>query len=93
LTPLEVSYLHDGSKSLQIDKTDLTRKLAETLAMNDPNVIRSDKALHDAREAQNHIVSWQPEIMVMGDTPNPRQTYVLSRGLYNVPLDPVDPAP
>ena len=28
----------------------------------------------------------------MGDTPHPRQTYVFSRGLYNVHLDAVDPS-
>jgi hypothetical protein len=93
LTPLEVSYLHDGSKAIELDRPTLTPLLTDLIAASDPRVRETGKALHDAREAQNQIVSWQPEIMVMGDTPKPRQTYVLSRGLYNVRLDPVDPAP
>jgi hypothetical protein len=92
LTPLEVSYLHDGPKAVQMDRIKLTRELTELLAANDPLVLETGQALHEAREAQNQIVSWQPEIMVMGDTPKPRQTYMLSRGLYNVRLDPVEPS-
>jgi hypothetical protein len=90
LTPLEVSFLHDGAAALNAATP---ARLTELLIESDARVVETGKALHDAREAQNQIVSWQPEIMVMGDTPKPRQTYVLSRGLYNVRLDPVDPAP
>ena len=93
LTPLEVRYLHDGAKALVADGATLTRELSDVLVANDARVLETGKALHEAREAHNQIVSWQPEIMVMGDTPKPRQTYVLSRGLYNVRLDPVDPSP
>ncbi len=92
LTPLEVSYLHNGSKALEIDRASLSRELTELMAASDPSVQKTSQALYEAREAQNQIVSWQPEIMVMGDTPKPRQTYMLSRGLYNVRLDPVDPS-
>ena len=88
LTPVEVSYLHDG-KAGGVD----VNALAELAADNDPRVIASGKALYEAREAQNQIVSWVPEVMVMADAPKPRQTYVLNRGLYNARLDPVDPAP
>jgi len=93
LTPLEVSYLHNGAKALATDSATLTGELSHLMVSNDPGVLETGKALHEAREAQNQMVSWQPEIMVMGDTPKPRQTYELSRGLYNVRLDPVDPAP
>ena len=34
---------------------------------------------------------WCHEIMVMGDTAQPRQTYILDRGVYNQRRDPVDP--
>ena len=62
------------------------------MAANDPRVPKTGKALYEAREAQNQIVSWLPEVMVMADAPKPRQTYVFSRGLYNARLDPVDPS-
>ena len=92
LTPLEVSYLHGGPKAMETDRATLARELDDLMAANDPKVVEAGEALHEAREAQNQLVSWQTEIMVMGDTPKPRQTYVLSRGLYNVRLDPVDPS-
>jgi hypothetical protein len=93
LTPLEVSYLHDGAKSVEIDTATLNREMERVAVEGDPRVLASGKALYQAREAQNQAVSWLPEVMVMADAPKPRQTYVLSRGLYNVRLDPVDPAP
>jgi Protein of unknown function (DUF1553)/Protein of unknown function (DUF1549)/Planctomycete cytochrome C/Concanavalin A-like lectin/glucanases superfamily len=92
LTPLEVGYLHSGPKAMETDRATLARELNDLMMANDPKVVEAGNALHEAREAQNQIVSWQTEIMVMGDTPKPRQTYVLSRGLYNVRLDPVDPS-
>jgi hypothetical protein len=88
LTPIEVAYLHDGAAAA-VD----VNALAELAVDNDPRVIASGKALYEAREAQNQIVSWLPEVMVMADAPKLRQTYVLNRGLYNARLDPVDPAP
>jgi hypothetical protein len=67
--------------------------MTELAVNSDPSVLAARKALYEAREAQNQIVSWVPEVMVMADAPKPRQTYVLNRGLYNARLDPVDPAP
>ncbi len=93
LTPIEVGFLHTGAAALDVSPTRLRRELAELETANDPRVIESGKALYQAREAENRIVSWLPEVMVMADAPKPRQTYVLSRGLYNVRLAPVAPAP
>jgi mono/diheme cytochrome c family protein len=93
LTPLEVGYLHDGEAAVTKDAGNLARGLTELAVVNDPRVIDSGKALYVAREAGNQAVSFVPEVMVMADAPHPRQTYVLSRGLYNQHLDPVEPAP
>jgi hypothetical protein len=93
LTPLEVRYLHEGAVAITTDTSTLTSGLTELAVVNDPRVVESAKALYTAREAENQAVSWVPEVMVMADAPQPRQTYVLSRGLYNVHLDPVDPSP
>ncbi len=87
LTPIEISYLHDAAAAVDINA------LAELAADNDPRVLAAGKALYQAREAQNQVVSWVPEVMVMADAPKPRQTYVLNRGLYNARREPVDPAP
>jgi hypothetical protein len=93
LTPMEIAFLHEKSEALAGAQEAISAKAAELLAVNDTRVVEAAKALHDAREEENQIVSWQPEVLVMADAPKPRQTYVLSRGLYNVRLDPVDPAP
>jgi hypothetical protein len=87
LTPVEIAFLHDNATGAATDKA------ADLLVENDSRVVAAAKALQEAREAENQIVSWQPEVLVMAEAPKPRQTYVLSRGLYNVRLDPVDPAP
>jgi hypothetical protein len=47
--------------------------------------------LAEARQAQNLIISVVPEIMVMGDTPTPRPTYLLIRGQYSDHGDQVTP--
>jgi len=92
LTPIEVAYLHDGDAVTRTDTTSLSRELTELAVALDPRVIESGKALHQYREAENQAVSWVPEVMVTADAPHPRQTYVLSRGLYNQHLDPVEPS-
>ena len=47
--------------------------------------------LAEARDAQNEIVSVLPQVLVMGDTPTPRPTYVLVRGQYTDHGDEVQP--
>jgi mono/diheme cytochrome c family protein len=93
LTRLEVSYLHKGAAAMEMNSTGLAAALTDLEVSRDPRVIEAGKVLYEAREAENQAVSWVPEVLVMADAPKPRQTYVLSRGLYNVHLDPVDPAP
>ena len=87
LTPVEVSYLHENAEAVDINA------LTELAVDNDPREVAAGRALYEAREAQNQLVSWVPEVMVMADTPKPRQTYILNRGLYNARREPVDPAP
>jgi cytochrome c553 len=47
---------------------------------------RAIKALEDRRRAIENSI---PKVMVMADQPKPRETFMLSRGLYNQPGDPV----
>jgi mono/diheme cytochrome c family protein len=93
LTPIEIAFLHGGPAALEINPSKLKAELSELVVANDPHVAESVKKLCDAREAENQIVSWVPEIMVMGDTPAPRPTYVLNRGLYNQHREEVTPRP
>jgi hypothetical protein len=83
LTPLEVSYLHNDGAALQIGRDALARGLTEWAVANDDRVIETRDRLTQAREAHNQIVTLVPQLLVMGDTPTPRPTYMLDRGLYN----------
>ena len=91
LTPLEVRFLHDGESALGMDSEILSPSVTEWAVSLDAGVVRAKNQLHEAREVHNQIVSLVPEVLVMGDTGEPRQTYVLDRGLYNQRRDPVDP--
>jgi len=93
LTPIEVGYLHKGGAAVEEDPPALKAQMTELMVANDERVLQSGKSLYEAREAENQAVSWVPEVLVMADAPKWRQTYVLSRGLYNVRMDPVEPAP
>jgi hypothetical protein len=76
LTPGEVGYLA-GEKSFPLNaKRDSTKP----------------STLFETRKALCDIYDSVREVMVMGDLPSPRQTFVLSRGLYNSPGDEVEPA-
>src|SRR5690606_18350496 len=48
-------------------------------------------SLLNKRNELNGLMNSIPEIMVMGDMPKPRPTYVLDRGLYNAPGEIVKP--
>jgi hypothetical protein len=47
--------------------------------------------LTQQREAVGKFIDGRNEIMVMQEMPAPRQAYVLSRGAYDAPADPVAP--
>ena len=91
LTPLEVGFLHDRESTLEMDSEALGQSVTEWAVALNPGVVEARDRLHEAREVQNQIVSLVPEVLVMGDTAQPRQTYMLDRGLYNQRRDPVDP--
>lgn len=79
LSPLEVEYLDKGPDSLGTVGT----AAADWMVESDPNVVAAKKALNEAREEQNKLISVIPQVMVMGDTLKPRPSYVLVRGLYS----------
>ncbi|GMW00377.1 MAG: hypothetical protein AMXMBFR84_15140 [Candidatus Hydrogenedentota bacterium] len=58
----------------------------------DPAYRDATTALQVAREIENTFIGGVPEIMVMRDMPEPRQAYVLARGAYDHPTDPVQPS-
>src|SRR6056297_596903 len=48
-------------------------------------------AVQSARETRSRVVATVREIMVMEEMPERRPTFLLSRGQYNAPADPVQP--
>ena len=86
LTPLEVRYLqNEAAPAAGADD------VVALLVANDPRVIEAGAKLIEAREAENQIISRVPEVLVMGDTPTPRPTYVLLRGQYTDRGEQVQP--
>jgi Protein of unknown function (DUF1553)/Protein of unknown function (DUF1549)/Concanavalin A-like lectin/glucanases superfamily/Planctomycete cytochrome C len=91
LTPLEVSFLHQGAAAFKENPAGLRDELGEYVVSTDETVAQAYNLLMAARQAHNVLVSSQPQIMVMGDTPTPRPTYVLGKGLYSNHEQQVEP--
>ncbi len=96
LTALEVLYDHNPDKAGKIlsnanqaDPGTLLKGYYLAHGDQPGNAIRD--TLKQKRNRLNDLINTIPEIMVMGDLPQPRPTYVLSRGLYNAPEKQVTP--
>ncbi|CAG5067371.1 hypothetical protein DYBT9623_00091 [Dyadobacter sp. CECT 9623] len=96
LTALEVLYgsnPEEAVKSVQEPKSQSDKELVKAFYLanfNTKNRILRD-SLKTILEQQNALINTVPELMVMGDLPNPRPTYLLNRGVYNAPGKQVTP--
>ena len=84
LSPLEIAYLHKGS-DLEITASDYR----EFSVMTNPDVLSARDAWREVAAEYNQLVSWQPEIMVMGDDPMAAPMQVKKRGVYSEPGEAV----
>jgi Protein of unknown function (DUF1553)/Protein of unknown function (DUF1549)/Concanavalin A-like lectin/glucanases superfamily/Planctomycete cytochrome C len=97
LTPLEVAQLGDGttlSKALRSDPTTFTPELRQDLsayylANFDAEYIARLADLKELRRERSALADPVAEIMVMKELPQPRPTFVLRRGAYDAPTEPV----
>ena len=80
LTPVEVRFLHEQVKPAGLKAT--RQELIDLLVAQDPKVTEALSTLIAARNVENETVSLLPQVLVMGDLPKPRPTYVLVRGNY-----------
>ena len=87
LTPAEVAFLHDERSADTATGGDLA---ALTLA-SDSSVVAARASLTEARRAENELATAVPQVLVMGDAPNPIPTFVLNRGVYSAPGEEVRP--
>jgi hypothetical protein len=83
IAPIEVAYLHEGEKAFSSSSTEAEVTVRTFLAAEAPEVLAAKQALIAARDAQNKLVSLVPQVLVMGDSPLPRPTYRLERGVYS----------
>lgn len=96
LSAVEVAYLKDAKKLNAILKNreeSAHKKLLEDFYFNKLHVphTRQKIALQDLKEELTAHVDSIPEIMVLGDLPEPRPTFVLDRGQYDAPTEEVFP--
>ena len=97
LTPLEVAQLHDRAtlaKTLAHEPDTLTAGsgsdlFAYYLANFDAEYRARLAALTELRKQRSALVDPVAEIMVMEELPQPRPTFILRRGAYDAPTEPV----
>jgi hypothetical protein len=87
LTPVEIAFLHDEASAA----TASADALAELVTATTPAVVAARAALTTARAKENEIATSIPQVLVMGDAPEPTPTFVLERGVYSAPGEPVLP--
>ncbi len=91
LSPLEVLHLYSPKAStigLAKNKSLASEHYALQRKINDPQY----REVRLWRDSLTNVLDRIPEIMVMGDLPRPRKTFVLNRGVYDSPTDEVQPA-
>jgi len=91
LTPMEVAWLQDPKLAARVSQDEAREEIAEVQAKKDPAVQAAWQALTDARIAEQRAKSPIYKVMVAGDRPVYRKTYVLDRGVYNSYLQEVKP--
>ena len=91
LTPMEVAYLQDPALVAAVPDADAHRQLAEVRAQKDPAVVAALAELSEARMAEQGIRGAISKVMVAGDQPQYRKSFVLDRGVYNAYLQEVKP--
>ncbi len=87
LTPVEVAFLQDEQRAV----TRPASELAELLVATDAKVQTARKSLTAARAKENELATAMPQVLVMGDAPQPIPTFVLNRGVYSALGDRVYP--
>ena len=95
VTEAEAAQLHDG-KTLEELLKKADREPEETKLLRDyyfaavdgPARLQTGRLL-EAREALNNMLSAIPEIPVMEEAGSPRPTFILNRGAYDAPGEPV----
>jgi hypothetical protein len=89
LRPIEIRFLHDGEGALASPHRE--PQLTALLTATAPGVLSARAALTQARAHENELATAVPQVLVMRDAPEPVPTFVLNRGVYSSPGEPVAP--
>jgi hypothetical protein len=87
LTPVEIAFLYDDA----LPASDVAPQLTELLLATHPAVAAARDALTASRAHENEVATSVPQVLVMGDAPEPTPTFVLNRGVYSELGERVDP--
>jgi hypothetical protein len=99
LTPIEVAQVHD-QQSLEQLLSKASDGLSESqngqlyeyyLTSFDPEYAKAAEQLKAVRQQRSKLYDPLPEVMVMRELPERRQAYLLKRGSYDAPSEPVEP--
>ena len=95
LSALEVLYGYDTKNVEKIlgnsDDSKNLQLISNFYKHTDSKKQSIENELRTLRKEQIGLVDTIPEIMVLGDMPEPRPTYILDRGMYDSPTDEVFP--
>jgi hypothetical protein len=83
LTPLEIAQLHNPAAARAMKPEAVKAGVADILAAKDPRVVKAYADYTAARLEEQKIETGVRQLMVMGDAPVPRKTYILLRGNYD----------
>lgn len=83
LTSLEIAYLENEDLAVEKLQTEGENLVYELLLANNEDRKAAFNKLVIARTAQNDVVSQIPEVLVAGESPTPRETHILERGVYS----------
>jgi hypothetical protein len=88
LTPFEIQSIYSKNSK---QKEEIQWPVVQNhLIEKDPKILQLKKELKENREQYLEIYEPIPEIMVMREMEEPRQTYLYNRGNYNEPLYTVE---
>lgn len=90
LTALEVAQVYGESNP--VDDASAEELQEYYFAHYDTQLQQEQQKIKQLREKEHAILDATPEIMVMGDLPEPRPSFVLERGVYDAHGESVDPA-
>jgi len=91
LTPLEVAYLQDPKLLSSAPGAQAQADMALITAAKDSAVQKAWQDLTDARLNEQRVETPIYRVMVAGDQPQQRKSFVLDRGVYNSYLQEVKP--